>query len=172
MKFKIHFEFRASLRKFQNLNFWDATVSKGINPYTICTYRRQNQTWGGTPYGSTSRMARACLSCHSLAMSSMSNPSHRDGVPRSQRVKCSKIGSISSVECIAISSDYLFFLTRARSVSLEFKSKWTILGEIPLSSHDKNTSSKFKQKSVEIKSTNENKYFLMVFAKMSDCHQG
>jgi hypothetical protein len=25
MKFKIHFEFRASLRKFQDLNFWDAT---------------------------------------------------------------------------------------------------------------------------------------------------
>jgi hypothetical protein len=27
MKFKIHFEFRASLRKFQDLNFWDATLS-------------------------------------------------------------------------------------------------------------------------------------------------
>jgi hypothetical protein len=25
MKFEIHFEFRASLRKFQHLNFWDAT---------------------------------------------------------------------------------------------------------------------------------------------------
>jgi hypothetical protein len=25
MKFEIHFEFRASLRKFQYLNFWDAT---------------------------------------------------------------------------------------------------------------------------------------------------
>jgi hypothetical protein len=25
MKFKIHFEFRASLRNFQGLNFWDAT---------------------------------------------------------------------------------------------------------------------------------------------------
>jgi hypothetical protein len=25
MKFEIHFEFRASLRKFQGLNFWDAT---------------------------------------------------------------------------------------------------------------------------------------------------
>jgi hypothetical protein len=25
MKFEIHFEFRASLRKFQELNFWDAT---------------------------------------------------------------------------------------------------------------------------------------------------
>jgi carbohydrate-binding DOMON domain-containing protein len=27
MKFEIHFEFRASLRKFQDLNFWDATTS-------------------------------------------------------------------------------------------------------------------------------------------------
>jgi hypothetical protein len=25
MKLEIHFEFRASLRKFQDLNFWDAT---------------------------------------------------------------------------------------------------------------------------------------------------
>jgi hypothetical protein len=25
MRFEIHFEFRASLRKFQDLNFWDAT---------------------------------------------------------------------------------------------------------------------------------------------------
>jgi hypothetical protein len=25
MKFEIHFEFRASLRKFQDFNFWDAT---------------------------------------------------------------------------------------------------------------------------------------------------
>jgi hypothetical protein len=27
MKFEIHFEFRASLRKFQDLNFWDATIA-------------------------------------------------------------------------------------------------------------------------------------------------
>jgi hypothetical protein len=27
MKFEIHFEFRASLRKFQDLDFWDATES-------------------------------------------------------------------------------------------------------------------------------------------------
>jgi hypothetical protein len=26
MKLEIHFEFRASLRKFQDLNFWDATL--------------------------------------------------------------------------------------------------------------------------------------------------
>jgi hypothetical protein len=26
MKFEIHFEFRVSLRKYQDLNFWDATI--------------------------------------------------------------------------------------------------------------------------------------------------
>jgi hypothetical protein len=26
MKFEIHFEFGVSLRKFQDLNFWDATL--------------------------------------------------------------------------------------------------------------------------------------------------
>ena len=30
MKFEIHFEFRASLRKFQDLNFWDATAPEGV----------------------------------------------------------------------------------------------------------------------------------------------
>jgi hypothetical protein len=28
MKFEIHFEFRGSLRKFQDLNFWDATTTQ------------------------------------------------------------------------------------------------------------------------------------------------
>jgi hypothetical protein len=31
MKFEIHFEFRASLRKFQDLNFWDATYDHAVN---------------------------------------------------------------------------------------------------------------------------------------------
>ena len=31
MKFEIHFEFRASLRKFQDLNFWDATKTEPPN---------------------------------------------------------------------------------------------------------------------------------------------
>jgi hypothetical protein len=38
MKFEIHFEFRASLRKFQDLNFWDATqapVILQIEPWTV-----------------------------------------------------------------------------------------------------------------------------------------
>jgi hypothetical protein len=30
MKFEIHFEFRASLRKFLDLNFWDATILNAI----------------------------------------------------------------------------------------------------------------------------------------------
>jgi hypothetical protein len=32
MKFEIHFEFRASLRKFQDLNFWDATITELPTP--------------------------------------------------------------------------------------------------------------------------------------------
>jgi hypothetical protein len=32
MKFEIHFEFRASLRKFQDLNFWDATLGEAEAP--------------------------------------------------------------------------------------------------------------------------------------------
>jgi hypothetical protein len=35
MKLEIHFEFRASLRKFQDLNFWDATLS---NLYISCSF--------------------------------------------------------------------------------------------------------------------------------------
>jgi hypothetical protein len=31
MKFEIHFEFRASLRKFQDLNFWDATSRHALS---------------------------------------------------------------------------------------------------------------------------------------------
>jgi hypothetical protein len=30
MKFEIDFEFRASLRKFQDLNFWDATGRRHV----------------------------------------------------------------------------------------------------------------------------------------------
>jgi hypothetical protein len=36
MKFEIHFEFRASLRKFQDLKFWDAT---GTCPLGMCVLR-------------------------------------------------------------------------------------------------------------------------------------
>jgi hypothetical protein len=37
MKFEIHFEFRASLRKFQDLNFWDATFNL-INEHDVNIY--------------------------------------------------------------------------------------------------------------------------------------
>jgi hypothetical protein len=33
MKLEIHFEFRVSLRKFQDLNFWDATLK--IDSFSI-----------------------------------------------------------------------------------------------------------------------------------------
>jgi hypothetical protein len=33
MKFEIHFEFRASLRKFQDLNFWDATINRTVHSF-------------------------------------------------------------------------------------------------------------------------------------------
>jgi hypothetical protein len=34
MKFEIHFEFRASLRNFQDLNFRDATMGQGTLAFT------------------------------------------------------------------------------------------------------------------------------------------
>jgi hypothetical protein len=37
MKFEIHFEFRASLRNFQDLNFWDATLPHVL--FTLKTVR-------------------------------------------------------------------------------------------------------------------------------------
>jgi hypothetical protein len=33
MKFEIHFEFRASSRKIQDLNFWDATANQNVRLY-------------------------------------------------------------------------------------------------------------------------------------------
>jgi hypothetical protein len=53
MKFEIHFEFRASLRKFQDLNFWDATVTgqSGVAPDSHCTL-------SGAPSGATLILAR------------------------------------------------------------------------------------------------------------------
>jgi hypothetical protein len=37
MKLEIHFEFRVSLRNFQDLNFWDATVGGYKYPTTTST---------------------------------------------------------------------------------------------------------------------------------------
>jgi hypothetical protein len=42
MKFEIHFEFRASLRKFQDLNFWDATgLQRKVEAATLGEVARQ-----------------------------------------------------------------------------------------------------------------------------------
>jgi hypothetical protein len=37
MKFTIHFEFRTSLRKFQDLNFWDAIDNASSNSAVMLT---------------------------------------------------------------------------------------------------------------------------------------
>jgi hypothetical protein len=42
MKFEIHFEFRASLRKFQDLNFWDATVLSEIVLFKAFSQHERN----------------------------------------------------------------------------------------------------------------------------------
>jgi hypothetical protein len=47
MKLKIHFEFRASLRKFQDLNFWGAT-----REVWFLTSRRCSERLGTTSRGS------------------------------------------------------------------------------------------------------------------------
>jgi hypothetical protein len=46
MKFEIHFEFRASLRKFQYLNFWDATRARTVEgtPESVAD-RRPYHEW-------------------------------------------------------------------------------------------------------------------------------
>jgi hypothetical protein len=54
-KFKIHFEFRASLRKFQDLNFWDATTSWSWFSRTSMLLSRIANC--------CSRVAMRCLSC-------------------------------------------------------------------------------------------------------------
>jgi hypothetical protein len=52
MKFEIHFEFRASLRRFQDLNFWDAIGSRGSTTGTpslmirsAWRHRRRRRGW-------------------------------------------------------------------------------------------------------------------------------
>jgi hypothetical protein len=46
MKFEIHFEFRASLRKFQDLNFWDATeVEHHLHMKNVCDYLQSYLFW-------------------------------------------------------------------------------------------------------------------------------
>jgi hypothetical protein len=59
MKFEIHFEFRASLRKFQNLNFWDATrCQPAVYPY-FSALRLLTDVWV-PPAFSPVRVLAAC----------------------------------------------------------------------------------------------------------------
>jgi hypothetical protein len=46
MKFEIHFEFRASLRKFQDLNFWDATRDPKMEAYCYEVLRLEDKFYG------------------------------------------------------------------------------------------------------------------------------
>jgi hypothetical protein len=44
MKFEIHFEFRASLRIFQDLNFWDATRVEHVEVFFCpCSTARRDR---------------------------------------------------------------------------------------------------------------------------------
>jgi hypothetical protein len=49
MKFEIHFEFRASLRKFQDLNFWDATPTLSSMVEASSSDLRQRQPTKSRP---------------------------------------------------------------------------------------------------------------------------
>jgi hypothetical protein len=47
MKFEIHFEFRASLRKFQDLNFWDATYGHSDPKQFLMSYEATISSYRG-----------------------------------------------------------------------------------------------------------------------------
>jgi hypothetical protein len=49
MKFEIHFEFRASLRKFQDLNFWDATGVEEPGGFSAMSVTHLNSSPGTDP---------------------------------------------------------------------------------------------------------------------------
>jgi hypothetical protein len=57
MKFEIHFEFRASLRKFQDFNFWDATLTIISGPDSLAASGAAARAHGGDP---SETRARAC----------------------------------------------------------------------------------------------------------------
>jgi hypothetical protein len=60
MKFEIHFEFRASLRKFQDLNFWDATVMSPL--LRACCPRALGRPWT-SPFIDTRRWPSCTMGC-------------------------------------------------------------------------------------------------------------
>jgi hypothetical protein len=58
MKFEIHFEFRGSLRNFQDLNFWDDTLVPNASYLSITSMgvlQFQHQEAGLPPIKSTGR---------------------------------------------------------------------------------------------------------------------
>jgi hypothetical protein len=77
MKFEIHFEFRASLRKFHNLNFWDATAAISLWISLPMALRFSSSKWrrccftGRAP----ARISSEC-SATSLGMPGMSEGLH------------------------------------------------------------------------------------------------
>jgi hypothetical protein len=79
MKFEIHFEFRASLRKFQDLNFWDATIIKSFRQ--ILKQRR------GKDYKPRSK--KVCYKCgkpgHFIAKCPLSSDSDRGDDKKEKR---------------------------------------------------------------------------------------
>jgi hypothetical protein len=54
MKLEIHFEFRGSLRKFQDLNFWDATLEH-LPPGQISNWDDLVQAFAGNFQGTYMR---------------------------------------------------------------------------------------------------------------------
>jgi hypothetical protein len=85
MKFEIHFEFRASLRNFQYLNFWDATGLqpgcmmkileaerrlKSANPHEVALLKRQQEEGDtGAPHLGTRKAEGddGCEECEGMA---------------------------------------------------------------------------------------------------------
>jgi hypothetical protein len=72
MKFEIHFEFRASLRKFQDLNFWDAT-------------RPENSLWG----------AEVCSEHYSISERDSAEAAMQDAARRALSHYCSVLCGVA-----------------------------------------------------------------------------
>jgi hypothetical protein len=81
MKFEIHFEFRASLKKFQDLNFWDAThTAVSVRGVLVPQHRR-------TILSHPSAISRLHALFRRRSTSTMSS----DPTPRSRARHCSAI---------------------------------------------------------------------------------
>jgi hypothetical protein len=69
MKFEIHFEFRASLRKFQDLNFWDATFLDLVHCFEDSVWVHRTVRWctGQCPVRQAGSGEKAALGTSSVA---------------------------------------------------------------------------------------------------------